>query len=1217
MKILEIKTKNLHSLRGENRIDFREKPMSESSLFVIVGDTGAGKSTLLDAITLALYAASPRYESDVKEVLSTGEKDAYAELIFSVGGKTYKSRWSISKNRKGDYNPDKLELLEQEEDKSFRALEIRGKKEIQKKIVEILNLDYKRFLSSIILAQGDFTKFLYAEDKERSDLLEKIVGNNIYTEISKEVFEINKRKEELLEQEKQKIGQFKVLSKEEINHLKQIQLDSNIKKLDLEQQLNENNKIISWFKQKKELVAKQNKCVEELQACVEKINAHEQKKSAAEAHKKSAIFLPLFEKNKILEQQIKQDTEKYTHLNSKKTNLQTKYEASKTELYQLKKEKINLDASIKNLEEIEQKINPYKEKITKIEGEISSKQDYLSALEQKIQETNCTILAENNVLSTLQQNIKSLEPKLETYAAYKEDCREFVRNECQRLQELRQQYDEYSSKKKENDSQLATDKAELSNLKERKNKLLQDNQILATYIDEIQTNLWAISERNDTSDYASELKTLESKAQDFKEMFNYAEAHMRLTEDQRILEDNYITQEKELRIIQDQLKIDSEKEQLFKNKIELLEENINQQKLIQSYEEARASLEINKPCPLCGSLSHPYKKDSYIISLNEKEIESKETKKKLDYLLEIINLNKIRKIDLSKSISSINLDKNKIINSLAEIELSFIQLAKKHIDTNIKFIEKIKVLKNSLDGKIVEYKSYLDKYNNLKLTQNNHKNEIEKLDIKIENLTQNISNIENLIEDFNKKINELIISGNYNKEVIINKLSYYSLNDAINFKKIIESKSYDSLNKILDTNFLIYETSFKELNIDLKRYDSTISKLDYLNNLNNSSKKDLDINKNSINELFLEKDNLLKTISSIHYNYQSIEIEKNSLKNTLSENSKYLEEKQDDFLKLEASIAENKILLNITNEKLALNQSVLDTQSLEFQEGIKKLGFLNEVEWESSILEESELAEIIDTQNKLDLSLLAIRNRLKDLEDELSDHLAMQIANVSEEKAQDNARELSEEYLKSIESIAEIKAKLEEQERQNNDYQEVIQTIEKLKMEKEPWSELSDLIGSREGNLKLRPFALGLTLNRLLKRANYYLQTLNPRYEMTREHSNSLKIKVLDTFQFRSERSTRTLSGGESFLISLALALGLSDMAGGGQRMETLFIDEGFGTLDPQSLEDAIATLESLQGRGGTIGIISHVEALKERIRTKILVRKLGNGSSAVTVEKT
>src|SRR5690606_25373661 len=156
----------------------------------------------------------------------------------------------------------------------------------------------------------------------------------------------------------------------------------------------------------------------------------------------------------------------------------------------------------------------------------------------------------------------------------------------------------------------------------------------------------------------------------------------------------------------------------------------------------------------------------------------------------------------------------------------------------------------------------------------------------------------------------------------------------------------------------------------------------------------------------------------------------------------------------------------------------------------------------------------------------------------------------------------------------------------------------------ELWQHLDGLIGSARGD-KFRKFAQGLTLDHLLHLANRHLLRLHGRYRLLRRPTGALELDIVDGWQGDVARDTRTLSGGEAFLVSLALALALSDLVSSKTSIDSLFLDEGFGTLDTETLETALDALDNLNASGKTIGVISHVEALKERISVQIQVRKM------------
>ncbi len=166
----------------------------------------------------------------------------------------------------------------------------------------------------------------------------------------------------------------------------------------------------------------------------------------------------------------------------------------------------------------------------------------------------------------------------------------------------------------------------------------------------------------------------------------------------------------------------------------------------------------------------------------------------------------------------------------------------------------------------------------------------------------------------------------------------------------------------------------------------------------------------------------------------------------------------------------------------------------------------------------------------------------------------------------------------------------------------------------ERWQRMTDLIGSADGK-KFRVFAQSLTFDALLAQANHHLAELARRYSLARVPGAELELQIIDHDLGDDVRPTTSLSGGESFLVSLALALGLSSLGTQTTRVETLFIDEGFGTLDPETLDVALGTLEALQSNGRQVGVISHVAGLAERLGARVHVERKGIGRSTVRVE--
>lgn len=209
------------------------------------------------------------------------------------------------------------------------------------------------------------------------------------------------------------------------------------------------------------------------------------------------------------------------------------------------------------------------------------------------------------------------------------------------------------------------------------------------------------------------------------------------------------------------------------------------------------------------------------------------------------------------------------------------------------------------------------------------------------------------------------------------------------------------------------------------------------------------------------------------------------------------------------------------------------------------------------------------------------------------------------------SRSLRDQYLREV---SDIGSKLAHHQTQQTKFSTLQTELEQLRKERKKWDLLNSYIGDREGN-KFSNFAQNLTLFNLIGLANQRLRHLSDRYILDKPQEETESLFVIDTYQGNAKRAVNTLSGGETFTLSLALALALSDLASQNVSIESLFIDEGFGTLDPDSLDMALSMLERLQSESEkTIGIISHVEALKERIGTQIRLFKNGNGQSTMEI---
>ncbi len=240
-----------------------------------------------------------------------------------------------------------------------------------------------------------------------------------------------------------------------------------------------------------------------------------------------------------------------------------------------------------------------------------------------------------------------------------------------------------------------------------------------------------------------------------------------------------------------------------------------------------------------------------------------------------------------------------------------------------------------------------------------------------------------------------------------------------------------------------------------------------------------------------------------------------------------------------------------------------------------------------------------------------LKARQKDRETRLSTEIDRKVTDQSLEVLEPKFKEFENTLNQLRDTIAAHKHKLTENTAAKARIKEKQAAIDLQKKECRRWEQLHELIGSADGK-KYRNFAQGLTFELMVSHANRQLEKMTDRYLLIRDELQPLELNVVDNYQAGEIRSTRNLSGGESFIVSLTLALGLSRMASRRVRVDSLFLDEGFGTLDEESLETALETLSGLQQDAKLIGIISHVSALKERISTQITITPASGGRSTL-----
>ncbi len=305
----------------------------------------------------------------------------------------------------------------------------------------------------------------------------------------------------------------------------------------------------------------------------------------------------------------------------------------------------------------------------------------------------------------------------------------------------------------------------------------------------------------------------------------------------------------------------------------------------------------------------------------------------------------------------------------------------------------------------------------------------------------------------------------------------------------------------------------------------------------------------------------------------------------------------------------NNILLK---ERINKRASELKSLESEFMGAIKTAGFADEQQFLAARLPLVERDTLKARARNLDDRQTDLRARQKDRQNRLITEMDKKVTEARLEELEPVCKELEEGLTLLRAEVAAVRHKLAENAAAKERIKKKQAAIENQKKECGRWEKLHGLIGSADGK-KYRNFAQGLTFEIMVSQANRQLEKMTDRYLLIRDAKQPLELNVIDNYQAGEIRSIKNLSGGESFIVSLTLALGLSKMASRKVRVDSLFLDEGFGTLDEEALDAALEALGGLQQDGKLIGVISHVPALKERIRAQINIMPVSGGRSIVS----
>ena len=1076
MKICELRFKNLNSLAGEWSVDFTFPEYTADGIFAISGPTGAGKSTILDAICLALYGRTPRLKNisaSTNEIMSRQTGECYAEVVFETDEGRFRAHWGQRRARGksgGALQQPRHEISEADENGKLLASQLT---QTALMIEEKTGMDFGRFTQSMMLAQGGFTAFLQASGNERAPILEQITGTEIYSQISIHVFQQNKAEKEALERLRAESSGIMIMSLDEEEKTRTELGEKEKNKAAVDENINKLDTAIKWLEK-----------IEMIRGEIAGISL-----KAADADKKNLEFAPL--RDKLARAMKASNIEgEYASL-----NLLREQQGSETD-------------SLQSL----------RKGLPSVEDAAKEAAKTFSGTEMRLTEAKTS----RDSLLKITREVRLIDGEI----TRKEEAGGKIFSALGRLQgEIKAE----TEKKKEAEGTIAKLESELAEIEDYQKIHAPDAFLIAGFTG-IESTLERVKESLQSIKEAGErLDSLRAQLKDKSE------------ENAKALEKFIYTEKKHREEVNETERIKSEisvllggktAEELIKRKDEIIL-RIAELMLVAEYETVRDKLEDGKPCPLCGSVHHPYATGN-IPTITKEESE-------LRNLIDVIE----KHAALTKKAMKLSEDERKS----AEIETR--EKAGLHIiKSNIKDLE---TKKTGLEADHEKARTGFEKIaKGLKMTV---------LPLGITEIPEAEEDFENLKVSLNARRN-----------------TWKTCEE----RKIAITASVQSWQPEISVSSALIKSKEEEKEEKSKEYK---------------------VLKDSINELRLKRQEL--------FGEKNTDNEETLAEGKVSDAESAMRAVSESLNQKQQLLANTRTRISGLEERIDSREKAIAGALKEFAGSLKKNGFENETEFikarmttdERSALEERS-RELEKEKTELDASRKASS---AELERETSKNLTAEKAETLTELMEKAKTEAEALY----QDIVVKSGLLRTNEDAKSRGQAIARRISCQAVVCERWSRLSSIIGSADGK-KYRNFAQGLTLEIMVSHANTQLAKLSDRYLLIRNREEPLELNVVDNYQAGEIRSTKNLSGGESFIVSLALALGLSRMASRKVRVDSLFLDEGFGTLDEDTLETALGTLAGLRQDGKMIGVISHVGAMKERINTKINVIPVREGRSVI-----
>jgi len=1241
MKILAIRIKNLASLEGTTEIDFTAEPLCSAGIFAITGATGAGKSTILDALCLALYGKTPRYlqaretgieikdvqgstlsQGDVRGILRDGTAEGFAEVDFKgIDGQNYRATWSVRRARNradGSMQSDSVTL------KNISTLvDLPGRKaETYNEIARLVGLNFEQFTRSVLLAQGDFTAFMKANRDEKSSLLEKLTGTHVYSEISRKIYEKFKGEElQLRDLHVRKEG-IVTLSDEELQALAADQALLEKQITDLDKEIERLNAGISWYEQ----LAKYRQGHDEAILMVQQ--ATENKDSALSRSRQLRMAEQAQQTRSwadALAQSQEQHAAKTTALATVKetlTSLEQQKETLETQLQQVEHQ---LSLQSQKLADA----LPLLEQARKLDTLLGEKKEQVDRLKEEAEKAAGLNRQHQDILQGKQQAFTNLVLQIESITQWQ--------TEQAARKPVAEHKDLILAKLGDAQKLLENQKASSEKLVELKDKIQAAEVQQKTLEDSWKNQLQLLDETRKTYDAKSEALrsipvetlTLHKTETDQKveetvraqaqwQLLHYAQTEWENLRQKQVQEqaDHQAKQE-----LLQQLK---QEIPLAKAESDTADQILQQARLAsaENVETLREVLVEDEPCPVCGSTHHPYAIQNPQLEKVLAQLE-KSSQEKTQYHLSLHSRHDALEqecITLQQNIQRRNEEIHAKESALATQKQTREQSDIAKNSLNIPDSEKadwIAAQLQALKTKQSDLSAQLQTYAGQKQELEAEKTGIDQLKENTDTLAGQLKDLQNSLSLYDeqqsqaKREQELATAHLGEIEKLL--APHFTTSGWMNNWKAAPETFVESITAFAQQ----WKVQTEKLEVHTRKKAALEATLKELEN----QAKNLAAESGSKAEIHLtQQQSYLDLVHQrkVLFDGQPVDETERQFKQAVTQVQADLEQVKTKQQTL--AIEQTKILTQqeeLTNGLTTLENSIQKT-SRQMQDWLDDYNQKNEQSLNLDDLHRL-LALGTDWIENERLALQAIDEELTRANSILTERKQALDRHQKNSNAEIPLEELITLHTNARSEVEEKKHKkgensfrLQQDKTHKNKIGDLLKRISEQATVTENWAKLNEIIGSADGK-KFRQIAQEYTLDVLLGYANIHLQVLTSRYRIERIPA-SLGLQVVDQDMGDEVRTVYSLSGGESFLVSLALALGLASLSSSRMKVESLFIDEGFGSLDPNTLNIAMDALERLHNQGRKVGVISHVQEMTERIPVQIKVSKQQSGRSKVEV---